>query len=559
MRTVFTPKRLVAGGVAVVVLVGAVAAASARSDTSPSYRTATASTQPVDQVLHSVATVEPVSQASVAFPVAGTVDAVNVSVGEQVTVGSPLASLDVADLEVTVHEKQAALDQADLTLSLALSGEDVGSVSGGSPSSGGFGRLAASGSSAELKAAQQAVLDAQQAVDDAAAAAQLAFDDATAVCSSDAVAGAVDGGTTTTTAANGDDSAACLTALQAVLDAQAQVTAAQEQLTDAADALTTLLDQLATDAGTTTTTTPTQPTNPGGGSGGGSTSGGSGSGGFGSSGGSTPSGSGSGGSGGGSSTSSPSAEDLIAYQKHVDAAADELAVAQQAVDQAAIVSPIDGTVASVDLAVGDAVTAGSSTATIVVVGQGGYEVTTSISVKHLPDVKVGQAATVTPDGDEHAVDGKVVRIGVAPESSSSTSYLVTIALTGDTSAMGNGSTASVVIVTSAADRALAVPTSAVTVDGATSTVQELVDGKVKTTTVKTGAVGQTWTEITSGLTKGDVVVLADMDEALPGSATDGSSSTTGNRQLPGGGTFTFPGGGSGGPPSGLGGGTRPGG
>lgn len=559
MKNFLTRKRIAAVAVIAAVLLGAVAAASARSEGGPSYRTAEAAMHTVDQVLDAVATIEPVSQATVAFPVAGTVDAVDVKVGQEVTIGSRLASLDVADLKVTVNEKQAALDQAELTLSLALAGEDVGTVSGGGTPSDGFGRPAASGSNAELQAAQLAVLDAQEEVDAATAAAQLAFDNASTVCSSAALDAAVSGDDTSTTAATTDSSATCLAALQAVLDAQAQVTAAQQQLTEAADALTALLDELATGTETTATTTtttpktptsPTTPSTPGGTSGESGTTGSSG----------APSGwTGSASSTGGASSgsSSPSAEALIAYQKQVDAAADELAVAEQAVDQATIVSPIDGTVAAVNLAVGDEVEAASATANIVVVGDGGYEVTTSISVKDLPDVAVGQAATVTPDGDDEAVAGEVVRIGVSADTSSSTAtYQVTIGLTGDTSTMGNGDIAAVEIVTSAADEALAVPTSAVTVDGDRSTVQVVSDGgdgTAKTVTVETGAIGQTWTEITKGLDEGDEVVLADLDDPLPGSATDTSSTsgtdTGGGGSFPGGGSFTAPPGGmpSGGP------------
>lgn len=536
MPSFLTRKRLAGAAVVAVVLGGAVAAAGARSDTSPAYRTAKAAMESVDQELHSVGTVEPVSQASVAFPVAGTVDGVDVQVGQEVTVGSRLATLDVEDLEVTLNEKQAALDQANLVLQLALDGEDVSGLGGGGTPSGGFGRSATAGGDAALQAAQQAVLDAQEAVDEATAAANLAYDNAVAACSAATVQTAVEEGSTTTTAAGTDDSAACLAALQAVLDAQAQVTAAQADLTEAVDALNALLDEMANTPETPTTTTPTSPSIPsGGGSPGGSVPSGS------TSSGSVPSG---GADAGVGTSSSPSAEDLISYQKAVDAAEDDVAVAQQAIDQATIVSPIAGRVASVNLAVGDDVEAASATANIVVVGEGGFEVTTSVSVKDLPDLEVGQTATVTPDGADAAVEGEIVRIGVTADTSgTSASYPVTIGLTGDTSAMGNGSTASVVIVTSAAEQALAVPTSAVAVDGDRTTVSVLADGKAKEVTVTTGAVGSTWTEITDGLDAGDVVVLADLDEPLPGSATDTSSSGS-QTQGPGGGTFTFPGGGA---------------
>ncbi len=560
MPSFLTRKRIAAVATVVVVLGGAVAAAGARSDRSPSYRTATAGLESVDQELHVVGSVEPVSQATVAFPVAGTVATVDVSVGQEVTVGSQLATLDVDDLEVSRHEKQAALDQAELVLQLALDGEDVSSLTGGGGSpSGGFGRSAAAGGDAELKAAQQAVLDAQSAVDDATAAAGLAYDNAVSVCSASTVQDAVDDGTTSTTAAV-DDSAACLAALQAVLDAQADVTAAQQQLTEAVDALNALLDQMAEEAGTTTTTTPSTPSTPSDPSTGSTgSSGGTGSSGLpsGSSGSTGSTGSSSGAPSGSASgtSSSPSAEDLISYQKAVDAAEDEVAVAQQAIDQATIVSPIAGRVASVNLAVGDDVDAASSTANIVVVGDGGYEVTTQVSVKDLPDIELGQPATVTPDGGDAAVEGEVVRIGVTPDTSgTSATYAVTIGLTGDTSEMGNGSTASVVIVTSAAEKALAVPTSAVTVDGDRATVQVVTDGKAEETTVETGAIGSTWTEITDGLEEGDEVVLADLDEPLPGSATDTSSNGTQS----GGSTVAFPGGGGGFPGGGSGGFRPPG-
>ena len=97
----------------------------------------------------------------------------------------------------------------------------------------------------------------------------------------------------------------------------------------------------------------------------------------------------------------PSAADLASYQQAVDSAEANLAVAQQAQAQATIVSPIDGTVIAVNMNPGDSVTAGSTTATIVVAGSGGYEAVTMVKVTDLPKLKVGQAASVQPDGSAH--------------------------------------------------------------------------------------------------------------------------------------------------------------
>ena len=128
--------RMVAGiGVLalVAIVVGAVAAGG--QDSSGSYRTAAATIGSVDQVLEAVATIEPVAQATVAFPIAGTVASVDVDAGDDVEVGTELATLDTASLERSLREAQASLDQAELSLERALNGEAV-TGSGGGPSSG---------------------------------------------------------------------------------------------------------------------------------------------------------------------------------------------------------------------------------------------------------------------------------------------------------------------------------------------------------------------------------------------------------------------------------------
>ena len=177
---------LAAGGIAVFAFVVIAVAANGQTS-SGHYRTAVATTGSVDQVLRSVATIEPVTQAAVAFPIAGTVETVDVAVGDRVAVGTRLASLETATLERTLRQQQAALDQAELSLERALNGESVGTT--GDPSgtsamvpaavetsgTAGDGSSAAvdlgevqtiaarSGpSDAEIAAAQQALLSAQQ-------------------------------------------------------------------------------------------------------------------------------------------------------------------------------------------------------------------------------------------------------------------------------------------------------------------------------------------------------------------------------------------------------------
>lgn len=541
-------RQLIAGGLAVAVgLVVASVVVRRGSSADAGYRTATVASRPVDQTLDRVGTIEPVSQASVSFPVSGTVATVDVAVGDQVGVGQHLAQLDTTSLDSAVADAQAALDQAELTLERALNGESVSSGLRGSstaaPASTSTSASTGSGAfvvtpvavtatttqaDAELSAAQQAVLSAQQQVDTDLAAAQQALDDAQAVCAAVASPSTTD---TTASTIPDDDVSACQDALAGVLDAQHVVAASQSALADASRALDQLLSERAAVTGSSSATTPGagSPTSPQS-----APSGGTGSP---SSPQSAPGGGTRGGTGGGAAvggSSSPTSAELVAYQQAVDAAAAEVAVAEQAAAQASLVSPIAGTAQQVNLAVGDSVSPGSSAAAVVIVGSGGYEVTTTVTVDDLPDLDLGQAVTILADGTDEPVDGEVVGIGMVGSSSgSATTYPVTVALTDPPDGLRNGTTASLSIVTARTADAVAAPTSAVTVEGGRATVTVLDDGKPSEVSVQTGAVGEVWTEITDGLDVGQTVVLADLDAPLPTSATD--TQTTRGFGVPGGG------------------------
>ncbi len=529
--------------VAAVVVAGGAVFATVGGASGADYRTATVSTRSVAQTLDTVATIEPANQAAVAFPVSGTVASTAVAVGDTVGTGQLLATLDTTALQATVDERQAALDQAELTLERARNGESVGASGSGSQNGNGSGarveaaaftpaqgntRSAATRTSSndpQLAAAQQAVLDGQKQVDADLLAAQQALAAADQICGASPPAPArapaptsttsptTTSTTPTTTPTTGEASGttACRDALQAVLDAQHTVAQSQTALAQASTALDALLETRASTSSANGAAPQSDAQSQS----------------------HSPSGSGATGA-----NSSPSAADLIAYQKAVDAAALQLAVAEQAVAQATIVSPIAGTVVAVNFADDDDVTAASSTQNVVVVGAGGYEVTATIGVDDLRAVKIGQAATIVPDGTDRPIKGQVVSIGVAGSSATgTTSYPVVIGIEGDSSGLRNGSIASVAIVTGAATRALAVPTSAITTQGTRHTVSVLDGGEAKTVQVGVGAMGTTWTEISSGLHTGQTVVLADMHAALPSSATDASNARNNQGRIPGSGTF----------------------
>ena len=552
-----------------IVVVIALLATNAFGSSGTDFRTADASYQRVDAVLSGVGTIEPISQATVAFPVSGTVGSVSVKTGDRVDVGQTLAALDTQSLTDTLHQKQATLAQAQLTLTRALAGQSASSSNfgNGTGGSGGSGTTTQSalrtgtanavftavktdtGGDPQLTAAQQAVLSAQQQVDATTATATTALASATNVCGDfvDKTAKDAASNSSTQTAAGpanapsaqpatpptpppDDGLSACQTAIKDVLTAQNAVADAEKAL---AGALTTLDNLLAPRAATPPAPAPSQPAPTTGGSGaapgaetgsarygganaGGSGSGGSGSGGF--SGGASSSG-----STGRSST--PSAADLASYQAAVDAAAAQVAAAQQALSQATIASPIAGTVVAVHLQPGASVTSASTTDNVIVQGDGGFEVSTTIGIDRITHVAVGQRASVVPDGTHTALQGHVSSIGVAPDpNSSTTSYLVVIGLDNANQALHNGSTGLVSIVTQSAKSALAVPTSSITTTRNRHTVEVLDGDTPKTVNVRVGVMGTTWTEIKSGITKGQQVVVADMSKALPGSATSSTNS-----------------------------------
>ena len=236
---------------------------------------------------------------------------------------------------------------------------------------------------------------------------------------------------------------------------------------------------------------------------------------------------------------------MVAYQAAVDAAAADVATAQESVAQATITSPIDGTVVSLSLQVGQQVTASSSTANIVIAGSGGYEVATSVGVNDISQAKVGEAASVVPDGSLQAIDGRVVFIGSPSMSSTTTTYPVVIGLDGSPTGLRNGAMATTTIeVATSKVSAVLVPTSAVqNTTGVRHTVTVLAGGKTTTVPVEIGVVGAQATEITSGLNAGQTVVIADLHAAVPSSNADTRiASQFGGGTLTGGGGGTTRGG-----------------
>ena len=478
------------------VLTGRAIAASPSSD--GSFRTAVASTASVTQSLLRSGTIEPVAQAGVAFPISGTVATVAVHVGDSVTTGQQLAALDPTGLQSDLTSKQAALAQAQLTLQNALTAATTAAAAAARPTT------TSTSTPTTSTTAPAQTDDAKAQLDPALKDAQSALASADAACTAQPDSASAQSGAQAT--AQPSSPANCLTA-------QREALAAAQKLADIEKTIAKAAPATGGTSGSGSTTRSAAPP-------------------------ATRSSSAAASAGGTAtgttSAKAPSAEDLVADQAAVDAAAAQVTAAQQNLAQATIVSPMNGTVAAVNLAAGQQVSAGSTTATVVVVGTGGYEVATTAAVADIGDVKVGEHATVTPDGSSTPLDAEVVAVGVAPSSGSSASYPVVLGFTAPATPDGlrNGASASVDIDVAKASQALTVPTSAIHTAGGFRFVMTLTNGKTSNIPVQVGAVGSALTEIKSGLTAGATVVLADLSQPLP-------SSNTTNRGFGAGGAGAF--------------------
>jgi uncharacterized membrane protein YgcG len=153
--------------------------------------------------------------------------------------------------------------------------------------------------------------------------------------------------------------------------------------------------------------------------------------------------------------------------------------------------------------------------------------TVSFSESDVNKLKVGQAATVTPD----ALSG--VQLGahvtsispVGTTSNNVVSYQATLTLDQTDSSVKPGMSATASVITSQA-QGVNVPNAAVTGSGSLGTVTVMHNGKQTTQQVVVGLRGDSRTQIVSGLTAGDQVVIKTVLPPLT-PATTGTTSSSG--------------------------------
>ncbi len=221
----------------------------------------------------------------------------------------------------------------------------------------------------------------------------------------------------------------------------------------------------------------------------------------------------------------------------------QVTVAQRNLANTRLIAPAAGIVAAVAGKNGDvssSTTAGGITGFVILTDVSALQVQAGFSEADSANVTTNASATFTFDALPNASgDGTVISIAPLPVTANSVNtYTVTFALNSPVKRLKPGMTANATLIVGTKSNVLAVPDSALTTRGGRTTVTVLKAGVQSRVTVTVGLKGDTETEITSGIKSGDVLVLPSS------TASSGGGFPTGG--VPGANTGTLGGGGGGG-------------
>ena len=280
-------------------------------------------------------------------------------------------------------------------------------------------------------------------------------------------------------------------------------------------------------------------------------------------------------------SSSASTSTIDSDEASVTSAESSLSTAQTNLTDASLTSTIAGTVASVDLTVGQQVSAtgsgsdngsgsrcaasgasaaassdtgsgsGSSSGQIVVIGTDSYIVNATVDDTEIGEIADGDQVDITPTGDTTPVYGTVGSISlIGSESSDVTTFPVVIDVTGNPTGLYAGATADVSIIVKQLNDVTEVPTGAISYGtNGQATVTKVVNGSHVVTDVTVGAAQSGETQITSGVKAGDKLLEREVTFKAPGggagSCSVGAGRPVASAAVAAGGVGGFGGGGGG--------------
>jgi HlyD family secretion protein len=226
----------------------------------------------------------------------------------------------------------------------------------------------------------------------------------------------------------------------------------------------------------------------------------------------------------------PDGSELTAAAAAIAAAEAGIEVAQQALADTELISPVDGVVGTVPYVVGESAASTGTQGGITVLPDGPLEIVADFAESDAAGIDVGAPATVTFDAlaGEQA-EGSVIAVDPVATTSASglITYSVRVQVTDPPDAVREGMTASVSVLVDEVTDALIVPQGAITGSGdRASVLLQGPDGTAEATPVTIGLQGDSGTEVTGGLQEGDVLVIPSADDlsfpqgGVPGSGQD---------------------------------------
>jgi multidrug efflux pump subunit AcrA (membrane-fusion protein) len=266
---------------------------------------------------------------------------------------------------------------------------------------------------------------------------------------------------------------------------------------------------------------------------------------------------------------------IAADNAALTAANNQLASATTQLAEATMTSPITGVVADLTLTVGQAVSgtgssngansgsnpnnnssssnsdstsSSSSTAQVHVISTDSWLVNATVDATSVDLIKNGDQAQLTVTGATDAVYGTIASIGLISSSSSGTAaFPVVVTVTGEPTGLHDGASVTAALIYRQVSNVIVVPTLALHRNASGGQyVEQLKNGKTVNTSVRVGIASGGQTQIVSGLSDGDKVLVPQLNV---GNGNSGGNGRRGNFPsgvvIPGRGQFTggnFPGG-----------------
>jgi HlyD family secretion protein len=207
--------------------------------------------------------------------------------------------------------------------------------------------------------------------------------------------------------------------------------------------------------------------------------------------------------------SPPAEKDLAQAEANIAQAEANLAKAKLNRQQALLVAPFGGTIATINVSVGDTVGSAGSTAAISLVDTSTFHVDVNISEADLAGLKIGQPVEIELDAlPGQKLSGTLDYIApTATTEQNVTTYRTRVNLKPTDQPLRVGLTAAVSIITDKRSDVLLVPNGAIRETDSGSQVRVRRGNETTPVSITTGLVGDSFTEVTSGLKEGDIVEL----------------------------------------------------